>query len=114
MADIDIDCILGLDCLKANDCQVDIARYSLKIKDKICKFNLNGKIGCYRITFSETVELPARSEMMIHGNVRFSDFRKNDFGIVGPTANLYKTGQELVAKELVRTTEVIPLRILLT
>lgn len=44
VADIDIDCILGLDFLKANDCQIDIAKNSLKIKDRVCKLKLSGKI----------------------------------------------------------------------
>ena len=103
-----IDCILRLDVLKANDSQIDMASNSLKIKDKVCQLNLSGKIGCYRITVSETVELPARSEMIINGNVRISDFRQDDLGIVEPTANLYKTGQGLVTKALVRATAVIP------
>ncbi len=88
VADIDMDAILGLDFLKANDCQLDISTNTLKIKGQDCELNLTGKIGCYRVTVSETIELPARSEMIIEGKVHVPALRKNEIGIVEPTGKL--------------------------
>ena len=69
VADIDIDAILGLDFIRGHGCQLDKNKDTLTIKDKTCKLNVDGKIGCYRITVSQNVEIPAMSEVIIEGKV---------------------------------------------
>ena len=69
VADIDIDAIIGLDFLQANDCQIDVTHHVLRIKGKQCHLKLAGKLGCHRVTVSEKVEIPARTEMIIEGYV---------------------------------------------
>lgn len=112
VADIDIDAILGLDFLKANNCQIDIINNVLKIKGRQCKLNLTGKLGCYRVTVSERTELPPRTEMMIEGKVDVPIIRKHDLSIIEPTGKAYKLGKGLVAKVLVNANDKVPLRII--
>ncbi len=112
IADIDIDVILGLDFLKANKCQIDAATDTLKIKGQSCKLNMTGKVGCYRVTVSETVEVPSRSEMVIEGKVTVPRIRKDDLGLVEPIECSFKSGNGLVAKTLVHTNDTIPLRVM--
>ena len=112
VADIDMDAILGLDFLKANDCQIDITRDILTIKGQRCKLNLAGKLGCYRVTVSEQIEIPSRSEIIVEGLVHVPIMRKNDLGLIEPTEKSYQSGKGLVAKALVHTNEKIPLRII--
>ena len=111
VADIDNDAILGLDFLKANDCQIDITSNTLKIKGRKCQLNLAGKLGCYRVTLSEKLELPSRTEMIIEGKVDLPPIRKHDLGIIEPTERSFQIGKGLVAKALVHSNDKVPLRI---
>ncbi len=76
VADIDMDTIIGLDFLKAHNCQLDMVNDTLKVGEQNCKLNLAGKIGCYRVTVSEPIEIPARSEMIIKGKVCVPEIRE--------------------------------------
>ena len=112
VADIDMDAILGLDFLKANSCRLDIENNTLKIKSKSCKLSLAGKLGCYRVTISDKVVIPARSETIIEGNVSVPIVREKDIGLIEPTDKPLGTGNSLVAKALVCTKDKVPLRII--
>ena len=112
VADIDMDAIIGLDFLQANDCQIDVTHHVLRIKGKQCQLNLAGKLGCHRVTVSEKVEIPARTEMIIEGHIDVPVIRKNDLGIIEPTPRAYELGIGLVAKSLVHTDSKLPLRII--
>ena len=72
VADIDVDGLLGLDFLKKNNCTLDMKRDILTVKGRICKLSVDGKIGCYRISVSETVRIPSMSEAIIEGKVNVS------------------------------------------
>ena len=67
IADIDIDVIIGLDFLKENECQLDLVNNILNCRGKQCVLRLMGKLGCYRVTVAEKIEVPARSEVIIEG-----------------------------------------------
>ena len=112
VADIDMNAIIGLDFLQANDCQIDVTHHVLRIKGQQCQLKLAGKLGCHRVTVSEKVELPARTEMITEGHVDVPVIRKNDLGIIEPTPRAYELGIGLVAKSLVHTDSKMPLRII--
>ena len=112
VANIDLDLILGLDFLKKHNCQIDVANNSLKVQDKTCPLNMTGKIGCYRVTISNTVEIPPRSEIITEGTVHMPVIRKQNVTIVEPIDQSYITGKGIVAKALVHTNDKIPLRLL--
>ncbi len=57
----------------------------MKVGEQTCKLNLAGKVGCFRVTVSEPIEIPARSEMIIKGKVCVPEIRKNDLGLIEPT-----------------------------
>ena len=107
-----MDAILGLDFLKANSCRLDIENNTLKIKSKSFKLSLAGKLGCYRVTISDKVVIPARSETIIEGNVSVPIVREKDIGLIEPTDKPLGTGNSLVAKALVCTKDKVPLRII--
>ena len=112
VADIDMDAIIGLDFLQANECQIDVTRHALRIKGQECQLKLAGKLGCHRVTVSEKVEIPARTEMIIEGKVDVPIIRKKDLGIIEPTSKAYEMGIGLVAKSLVHTDSKVPLRVI--
>ena len=111
VADIDMDAIIRLDFLQANDCQIDVTHHVLRIKGQQYHLKFAGKLGCHRVTVSEKVEIPARTEMIIEGYVDVL-IRKNDLGIIEPTPRAYELGIGLVAKSLVHTDSKLPLSII--
>ena len=115
VADIDMDAILGLDFLKTNDCQLDMLRDTLTIKGKSCSLKLAGKVGCYRVTVSEPVEIPSKSEIIIEGKTCVPVLRHNDLGIVEPIQSCpiisHEKERGIVAKTLVRVDDKVPVRI---
>ena len=111
VADIDNDAIIGLDFLKDNSCKLDIENATFTVKDRRCKLGLAGKLGCYRVTESETVEIPARSEAIIEGKVSVLILRQSDLGMVEPANKQLGTGNSLIAKALICVKDTIPLRV---
>ena len=65
IGDRDVDAILGFALLKANNCQLNMNAKILLIRCKPCKLNVDGTIGCYRITVTDKVEITSRSEVII-------------------------------------------------
>ena len=112
VADVDMDVILGLDFLSTNKCKLDIENYLPRIQNKSWKLNLIGKIRCYRVTVSEKVVVPARSETIIQGTVNTPIIRQKDLGLIEPTDKPLVKGNSLVAKALVSTRDKVPLRII--
>ena len=110
VADIDVDIIIGLDFLRKHKCKIDVTEETLSIRDRVSKLKLAGKLGCYRITASETVEIPPMSEMIIQGKVSTPVLRRNDLSIIEPTEKLFQVGKGLVAKSLVHADSTVPLR----
>lgn len=92
VADIDVDVIIGLDFLRKHNCKIDVTKEKLKIKNKFCNLKLTGKLGCYRVTVSRTIEIPSMSEMIIEGTVCSPALRQNDLGIIELTKKSYQTG----------------------
>ena len=111
VADIDVDGILGLDFLKKNNCTLDMNRDILTVKGRTCKLSVDGKIGCYRISVSETVSIPSMSEVIIEGKVNVSPFQSSKLGIIEPNEKSFMAGKGMVAKALVETRDKVPVRI---
>ena len=111
VADIDVDGILGLDFLKKNNCTVDMSKNIITVKGRKCKMNVEGKIGCYRISVSETINIPSMSEVIIEGKVNVSPLQNSRLGIIEPTEKSLMTGKGMVAKALVETRDIVPVRV---
>ena len=71
VADINNDAILGLDFLKHNSCKLDVENATLTVKDRSCKLGLAGKLGCYRVTLSETVEIQQGMRLLLRAKSVF-------------------------------------------
>ncbi len=112
VADIDMDAILGLDFLKTHDCQLDLVNDTLMIKGNKCQLTLAGKMGCYRVSVSEPIDIPPRSEVIVEGHVNLPALRKHELGIVEPTEKSVWSDKGLVGKTLVHTNDTIPVRIM--
>jgi hypothetical protein len=76
--------------------------------------DIQGQIGCYRVSVSETVVIPPQSEIVVNGKVndRFPILFK--VGLVEPTEDFRKSDKALVGRTLVKTNKDIPLRIIFT
>jgi hypothetical protein len=72
------------------------------------QFNIQGQIGCYRVTVSETVVMPPQSEIVVNGKVndRFPILFK--VGLVEPTEDFRKSDKALVGRTLCLMILVLP------
>lgn len=104
--------MMGLDFMKRHNCSIDIAKNVLTIQSKTVDLKCQGSIGCYRITVAEDVSIPARSEVIIQGDV--PSFSRNDEKcfLVEPSDRIMQSGKGLLAKTLVNGSSKVPLRIL--
>ena len=53
----------GLDFMISHNVKVDVRGMVMNINGKSCSLTQAGKIGCYRVTVSEQVVVPGRSEV---------------------------------------------------
>ena len=112
VADIELDAILGLDVMKANNCSIDLTTNKLSIKGKTCKLSVVGKMGCYRITVSQKVEIPSMSEMIIDGDVSIPGHCHVSTGLLEPVRKNYSTERPMVARTLVEGSNKVPVRVM--
>jgi hypothetical protein len=76
---------------------------TIKIQGHKIQFNIQGQIGCYRVTVSETVVIPPQSEIVVNGKVndRFAILLK--VGLVEPTEDFRKSDKaNLLNREEIR------------
>ena len=70
IADIENECILGLDFLISNDCIVDVQESCLRIGPEEIRFKriaATEKPACRRVTVAETWLVPPKSEAIVPG-----------------------------------------------
>jgi predicted aspartyl protease len=111
VSNIDVDAILGLDYMKAQQIVVDVANEIITIGHETIHLNCAGPIGCYRVVAAEKVEIPARSEMIIEGKVSPAI---NDDGIyiTETSKRMLTSSKGIVARSLVKIKETVPLRLM--
>ena len=111
VADIESDIILGLDFLKNQNGHINVETNSLILGDKKFDLNCHGKPGCYRNVRSETVTVPARSEMIVSGKVADKGILKEDLCVIEPTEKAYENDQ-CIAKSFIHGKQAVPLRMM--
>jgi hypothetical protein len=91
---------------------LNVGMLLMSLKGHKIQFNIQGQIGCYRVTVSETVVMPPQSEIVVNGKVndRFPILFK--VGLVEPTEDFRKSDKALVGRTLVKTNKDIPLRLM--
>ena len=112
VADIDGDVILGLDFLKAQDGKLDLVNDTILLKGSSLKLSLTGNLGCHRVVVSERTEVPARSEVIVKGEVLNSCMGKEELCLVEPLDKQFHGDGGIIAKALVRGDNQIPLRVM--
>ncbi|CAG2218827.1 unnamed protein product [Mytilus edulis] len=101
VADINVDCILGLDFLRTQEANINIYQGTLTIKGHEIRFYVQGHIGCDRVAVSETIDISARSEIFVNGAI--SDEVPDSFkvGLVEPIDDYKRTNKAIVGRALV-------------
>ncbi|KAJ8034061.1 hypothetical protein HOLleu_24483 [Holothuria leucospilota] len=121
VADSGPNCILGLDFLRQHDCVIYASRDQVLIKDtrkdEIKPNNANDEIGadevCCRIVASETILVPAQSEMLIFVTVKdFQETIAEEVKMMNPSNSLFGKKGALVATCVVDVGQgVVPVRL---
>ncbi|VDI32101.1 Hypothetical predicted protein [Mytilus galloprovincialis] len=102
VADINVDCILGLDFLRTHEANINIYKGTLTIKGHEVRFYVQGHIGCDRVAVSETINIHPRSEIFVNGAI--SDEVPDSFkvGLVEPIDDYKRTNKAIVEWRLLK------------
>ncbi|XP_053389460.1 uncharacterized protein LOC128552444 [Mercenaria mercenaria] len=114
IVEIDIDGIIGLDFVKANNCQLDIHTNTITVKGTPCQIVQTGQLGCYRVLLQNCVTFPPSSELIVTGELSIPPSRKNELSIIEPLHDFNKWNTGLVSKALVHAENTVPVRLLNT
>ena len=114
VADIENDGILGMDFLKAHQCDLVLTRQIMKLNGEeiLCFANSrNVQPRCCRVTVLEPIEIPLESEMIVPGYTK-GVIDKSGTSLMEADTKFLHTKGLLVAKALVcPTTGTVPVRI---
>ncbi|CAG2217205.1 unnamed protein product [Mytilus edulis] len=101
VADINVDCILGLDFLRTHEANINIYKGTLTIKGHEVRFYVQGHIGCDRVAVSETINTHPRREIVLNGVIfnEVPDSFKTE--LVQPRDDYKRTDQAIVGRALV-------------
>ncbi|XP_062599620.1 uncharacterized protein LOC134261188 [Saccostrea cucullata] len=112
ISEIQADGILGLDFLLSNACTVDMSQKVLHIKDKKIQLFVEGYIGCNRITATDILSIPPRSEIIAQGQV-LKDGKhvpRKTFLVEPFVSDIPREGY-ITARTLVLPQETVPVRL---
>ena len=112
VANIDSDAIFGLDIMQSHGCQLNLMNNTLEIKGQTCQLKTVGRMGCYRVSVSEKVEIPSRSEVVIEGKVAATGPLQHKTGILEPAKQHVSSDRPMVARVLVQGDEKVPVRLM--
>lgn len=113
VAEIDSDCILGLDFLKQNDCSINLGRSTVQMGACEIECEELGKNGrCCRITVAKTVSIPSGHEQVITGKLVQRGLMPNQ-GLVEPTVKYRNQEEIMIGRALVNSTRgTVPIRVM--
>ncbi|CAG2190935.1 unnamed protein product [Mytilus edulis] len=113
VTELQVDGILGLDFMKKNKCLVDVSENIFHIDNLSVPLIFQGTLGCFRVVSTESVTIPARSEIVVSGKVCLSE------GQTLPTNDVLVEASEnkgkdyiLTARSLVKSNDSIPVRLM--
>lgn len=110
--DEDIDCTIGFDLMKQNNCCIDVANSTVTINNEkiYCAVVNTRVIRCCRIAVQETTVVPPGVEQIIPCKVLVLDtVYAPDCGMLLPTDTFVSKHQLLLANS---TSETVPIRVL--
>ena len=103
---------MGLDFFRDHECQIDVVRNVLTMHGNSCDLTCSGAVGCYRISLSEKVNIPAMTEMIIEGQVEDGQISPKELCIVEPKDQSFENSEMLVARSLVYCSAKTPIRVM--
>lgn len=104
VADIENECILGLDFLTSNDCVVDVRESCLHIGPEEIRFKkmtATKKPACCRVMVAETWLVPPKSETIIPGVLAGDSSPEEGWGEINPSKKPGLSSDILVARAVV-------------
>ena len=110
IAEMDIDAILGLDCMSTHNAIVDVVGMTMHIKGTLCPLNKIGKIGCFQVIVKERVHVPSRSEVILEGQLVDWNSSDETIGIIETSDKFLHSNRGVVARTLVKANGKIPIR----
>ena len=115
IADIEVDGILGMDFLWAEQCELHLENkvYVLTLTGgQVSCHMTQGNLACWRVAICETVVIPPRSEVIVAAD--FVEGEASDgAGVLEATTRFQEHNNILVARALVNTNQhKVPLRLL--
>lgn len=101
----DLSGILGIDFLSANKVSIETAEGTLRSpKFEVKLHHQSNPFVCARVHLTDTVHIPARSEIFVEGKVR-GHFNESQDGCLEPLINFKGGNDLLMPKSLVKITE---------
>ncbi|VDI80984.1 Hypothetical predicted protein [Mytilus galloprovincialis] len=113
VTELQVDGILGLDFMKKNKCLVDVSENIFHIDNLSVPLIFQGTLGCFRVVSTESVTIPAPSEIVVSGKVCLSEGQTLPTNDVLVEASENKgTDYILTARSLVKSNDSIPVRLM--
>lgn len=103
--------------MKNHPCVIDVCNNQLKVGEKLCSLFYVGKIGCYRVTDNEQLNLPPRTETVTLGHVDIPDYNScNPFleqtHLIEPVEKFKGEDQLLLGRTLINADKLVTIRLL--
>ena len=114
VAQITVDGIIGLDCLRSNAGLIDLQNSMLEVDGRRVNLKYAGKLGCFRVVAHAKVVMPAQSEMIIRGAVDDSANKltyETDM-LVEANETFLKKDKALVGRSLVQASKNVFVRVM--
>ena len=114
VAQITVDRIIGLDCLRSNAGLIDLQNSMLEVDGRRVSLKYAGKVGCFRVVAHDKVVMPAQSEMIIRGAVDDSANKltyETDM-LVEANETFLKKDKALVSRSLVQASKNVFVRVM--
>ncbi|CAG2221978.1 unnamed protein product [Mytilus edulis] len=112
VTELQVDGILGLDFMKKNKCLVDVSENIFHIDNLSVPLIFQGTLGCFRVVSTESVTIPARSEIVVSGKVCLSEGQTLPNNDVLVEASEKRKDYILTARSLVKSNDSIPVRLM--
>ena len=114
VAQITVDGIIGLDCLRSNAGLIDLQNSMLEVDGRRVSLKYAGKLGGFRVVAHDKVVMPAQSEMIIRGAVDDSANKltyETDM-LVEANETFLKKDKALVGRSLVQASKNVFVRVM--
>ncbi|CAC5372931.1 unnamed protein product [Mytilus coruscus] len=109
-----VDGIIGLDFLLKHRGIVNVPDKTLNLSEETLPSFIQGRLGCYRVSVSERIEIPPRPEVICNGIVDVDQNGEIGYfdAIVEPSEKIFNKRITTVARTLVKFADQVPIRLM--